>query len=87
MLAMANKVRKPLNLGDFMDLTLVEIGKEYIISEVISGDSEVDSFLFSLGCYSGEPITVINRTKNACFVVIKDARYSIDKNLAKKIKV
>ena len=70
-----------------MDLSIAEIGKEYIIKDVVSGDEEVDSFLFSLGCYSGEPITVINHMKNACIVVIKDARYTIDKNLAKCIKI
>ena len=70
-----------------MDLSIAEIGKEYIIKSVSSGDSEMDSFLFSLGCYSGEPITVINRMKNACIVVIKDGRYTIDKNLAKHIKI
>lgn len=70
-----------------MDLSIAEIGKEYIIKDVVSGDEEVDSFLFSLGCYSGEPITVINRMKNACIVVIKDGRYTIDKNLAKHIKI
>jgi ferrous iron transport protein A len=70
-----------------MDLTLAEVGKEYIIKEVETGDSEVNSFLFSLGCYSGEPITVINKMKSACIVIIKNARYSIDKNLAKQVKI
>ncbi len=70
-----------------MDLSMAEIGKEYIVKAVNSGDEEVDSFLFSLGCYSGEPITVINHTKSACVVVIKDARYNIDKALAKCIEI
>ncbi len=70
-----------------MDLTLAEVGKEYIIKEVETGDSEVNSFLFSLGCYSGEPITVINKMKSACIVIIKNARYSIDKNLAMHVKI
>ena len=70
-----------------MNLITAEIGKEYLVKEVVSGDSEVDSFLFSLGCYAGEPITVINRTKNVCIVVIKDARYSIDKQLALNIRI
>ena len=70
-----------------MDLTLAEVGKEYIIKEVDTGDSEVNSFLFSLGCYSGEPITVINKMKSACIVIIKNARYSIDKNLAMHVKI
>ena len=70
-----------------MDLTVAEVGKEYIVKEVLTGDSEVNSFLFSLGCYSGEPITVINKMKSACIVVIKNARYTIDKNLASCIKI
>ena len=70
-----------------MNLTLAEVGKEYIIKEVDTGDSEVNSFLFSLGCYSGEPITVINKMKSACIVIIKNARYSIDKNLAMHVKI
>ena len=70
-----------------MDLTLAEVGKEYIIKEVETGDSEVNSFLFSLGCYSGEPITVINKMKSACIVIIKNARYSIDKNVAMHVKI
>ena len=70
-----------------MNLTVAEVGKEYIVKEVLTGDSEVNSFLFSLGCYSGEPITVINKMKSACIVVIKNARYTIDKNLASCIKI
>ena len=70
-----------------MDLTLAEVGKEYIIKQVETGDSEVNSFLFSLGCYSGEPITVINKMKSACIVIIKNARYSMDKNLAMHVKI
>ena len=70
-----------------MDLTVAEVGKEYIVKEVLTGDSEVNSFLFSLGCYSGEPITVINKMKSACIVVIKNARYTIDKNLASCVKI
>ena len=70
-----------------MDLTVAEVGKEYIVKEIKTGDSEVNSFLFSLGCYSGEPITVINKMKSACIVIIKNARYSIDKNLASCIRI
>ena len=54
MLAMANKWR-------IMDLTIVELEKEYIIKNVLVDDSELSDFLFTLGCYSGEPITVISR--------------------------
>ncbi len=70
-----------------MNLNVAEVGKEYVVKEVTTGDSEVNSFLFSLGCYSGEPITVINKMKSACIVIIKNARYSIDKNLASCIRI
>ena len=70
-----------------MDLSLAEIGKEYIIKEIITEDDELNSFLFSLGCYSGEPITVISKRRGGLAVAIKDARYSIDVELAKSIIV
>ena len=70
-----------------MDLTQVQEGKEYIISEIVTDDEELDAFLFSLGCYSGEPITVVSRKKNSCVVSIKDGRYNIDCQLAEAIHV
>ncbi len=60
-------------------------GKEYIIARIETDDEELDAFLFSLGCYSGEPITVVSRKKATCVVSIKDARYSIDNQLAEAI--
>ena len=60
-------------------------GKEYIIQEIVTDDEELDSFLFSLGCYSGEPITVVSHLKRSCIVSIKDARYNIDNQLAQAI--
>ena len=68
-----------------MDLTTAEIGKEYIIQRVDTEDEELDAFLFSLGCYSGEPITVISRRWGGCTVAIKDGRYNIDLQLAQAI--
>ncbi len=65
-----------------MDLTTAEIGKEYIVKSIETEDEELNSFLFSLGCYSGEKITVISRRADGCVVAIKDARYHIDKALA-----
>ena len=62
-----------------------EEGKEYIIKSIETDDEELDAFLFSLGCYSGEPITVISHLKKACIVSIKDGRYTIDKDLAEAI--
>ena len=70
-----------------MTLLTAEEGKEYIISEINTDDEELDSFLFSLGCYSGEPITVVTRRKHGCVVSIKDGRYNIDNDLAGAIEV
>ena len=62
-------------------------GEEYIIKEIVTDDEEMDGFLFSLGCYSGEPITVISHLKGGCVVSIKDGRYTIDNLLAEAIIV
>lgn len=62
-------------------------GKEYIIQDIITDDEELNSFLFSLGCYSGEPITVVSRRNTGCVISVKDARYNIDKQLAEAIIV
>ncbi len=70
-----------------MNLLEASEGKEYIINEINTHDEELNAFLFSLGCYSGEPITVISRRKSGCTVSLKDARYSIDNALAKAIAV
>lgn len=70
-----------------MNLSTAEEGKEYIIQRIETDDEELDAFLFSLGCYSGEPITVVSRMKNSCTVSIKDGRYNIDKELAEAIIV
>ncbi len=68
-----------------MNLTMADEGKEYIIQRIETDDAELDAFLFSLGCYSGEPITVVSRRKGSCTVSIKDARYTIDNQLAEAI--
>ena len=70
-----------------MTLLEAETGKEYIIRSIETDDEELNSFLFSLGCYSGEPITVISRKKGTSVVSIKDGRYSIDNQLADAIIV
>lgn len=70
-----------------MDLTQAQEGKEYIIRDIITEDEEMDAFLFSLGCYSGEPITVIAHKKGGCVVSIKESRYSIDIQLARAILI
>lgn len=70
-----------------MNLTEAQVGEEYIIKEILTDDEEMDAFLFSLGCYSGEPITVISHTKSGCVVSIKDGRYTIDTQLASAIMI
>ncbi len=70
-----------------MDLTGAQEGKEYIIREILTDDEEMDAFLFSLGCYSGEPITVVAHLKGGCIVSIKDGRYNIDNQLASAIHI
>ena len=65
-----------------MNLSDANIEKTYIIEEIKTYDEELKSFLFSLGCYSGEPITVISHLKGGCVVSIKEGRYNIDKEIA-----
>ena len=65
-----------------MNLSSAELGKEYIIRTIETDDEEMDAFLFSLGCYSGEPITVVSRRRGSCTVSIMDGRYTIDNQLA-----
>ena len=74
-------MEEDMNLSDAM------IGEEYIVKGIQTEDEELISFLFSLGCYSGEPITVISHMKGGCVVSIKDARYNIDTDLAKAISI
>ena len=70
-----------------MDLTTALEGKEYIIQRIDTDDEELNAFLFSLGCYSGEPITVVSRRRGSMTVSIKDGRYTIDNQLAAAICV
>ena len=76
-----------LKSGFIMDLTQAIEGKAYIIKQINTDDEELDSFLFSLGCYSGEPICVVSHLKNSCIVSIKDSRYNIDNQLASAILI
>ena len=72
-----------------IDVTLKDAaqGNEYVIKEIVTGDEELEAFLFSLGCYSGETITVVSHLKGGCVVSIKDSRYNIDNQLARAIKI
>lgn len=74
-------------MAENMNLADALIGEEYIVKEIDTDDEELESFLFSLGCYSGEPVTVISHIKGGCVVSIKDARYNIDTDLAKAISI
>jgi Fe2+ transport system protein FeoA len=71
----------------FMNLSEAKEGKEYIVKDILTDDEELNEFLFSLGCYSGEPITVITHRKGGCVVSIKDGRYNIDTDLAQAISI
>ena len=64
-----------------------EAGKEYIVKAILTDDDELNSFLFSLGCYEGQPLSVIAKRKGGLTVSVKDGRYSIDKALAKAILI
>ena len=86
-LAYANRRRFEYEKVIAMDLKSAQIGKEYIIERIETDDEELNSFLFSLGCYSGEPITVVSRRRGGCTVSIKDGRYNIDDQLAEAIIV
>lgn len=70
-----------------MNLLDAQLGEEYIIRNIDTDDEELESFLFTLGCYEGEPITVISRKRSGCVVAVKDGRYNIDKQLAAAIRV
>lgn len=70
-----------------MNLLNAQEGKEYIVRDIVTDDEELDAFLFSLGCYSGEPITVVSHLKRSCIISIKDSRYNIDRELASAILI
>lgn len=76
-----------LERTNYMNLTNAEIGKEYIIQSIDTQDDELNSFLFTLGCYSGQAITVLANKKNGIVISIKDSRYNIDLNLANLISI
>lgn len=70
-----------------MNLNTAEEGREYTVRHIDIDDEELISFLFSLGCYTGEPITVIRRRRSGAVIAVKNSRYSIDRQLAEAIKV
>jgi len=70
-----------------MNLLEADAGKTYIVKEINTDDDEMTAFLFRLGCYSGEPVTLISKKKKGCVVAIKDGRYSFDKLLASAVEL
>ena len=70
-----------------MNLMEAQIGQEYLVRAIETDDEELESFLFTLGCYSGEPLTVISRRRHSCVVAIKDGRYNVDRQLARAILI
>ena len=74
-------------MEDKMALLNAEVGKTYIVKEINTDDDEMNAFLFRLGCYTGEPITLVSKKKNSCIAVIKDGRYNLDNILSEAIIV
>lgn len=70
-----------------MTLAMAQVGKEYTVCNIGTDDEELDAFLFSLGCYAGEPITVVSRRRGSCVISVKDGRYCIDNQLAEDITI
>ena len=68
-----------------MTLRTAEAGKTYLVEAIDTGDGELEAFLFSLGLYAGESITVILKRKSGIIVSVKDGRYCFDNNLADAI--
>ncbi len=71
----------------YMHLYEAALGRTYLVDRLETGDAELENFLFSLGCYPGQPITLIHRRSRGCTVSIKDGRYSMDRALACAITV
>ena len=86
-LAFANSQISKKNTVKQMTLKEAIEGKEYIIKEINTDDEELNAFLFTLGCYSGEAITVVTHRRSGCTVSIKDGRYNIDNQLAEAILI
>ncbi len=70
-----------------MDLTHAQLGQEYVITGIHTDDEELDSFLFTLGCFAGEPVTVVSQLRNSYVISVKDGRYNISRDLAEAISI
>ena len=82
---MGNTAKAEGGAADKMTLLDAEIGSTYIVKEIDTDDEEMNAFLFRLGCYSGEPVTLISKKRKSCIVVIKDSRYGLDNQLAQAV--
>jgi len=71
--------------GRISNLSQGDIDTEYVIKDVLADDEDLKNFLFTLGCYEGERVTVISRLAENYVISVKDARYSIDQELAEAI--
>ncbi|NLM57604.1 MAG: ferrous iron transport protein A [Clostridium sp.] len=79
--------RTKRNVNEVTNLANAQVNKEYVIKEVKTDDEELKNFLFTLGCYEGETVTVLSVVSDNLVISVKDARYSIDKDLAEAIIV
>lgn len=86
-LSLACQIEQASDTKERMNLLEATEGRTYIVKDIATDDPEMDSFLFRLGCYSGQEITVISRKRKMCIVVIKDSRYSIDNQIAAAIMI
>lgn len=86
-LSLACETKSTYDTKERMNLLEAVEGQTYIVQDIDTDDPEMDSFLFRLGCYSGQEITVISRRRKMCIVVIKDSRYSIDNQIATAIMI
>lgn len=70
-------------------MTLAEgtIGQTYTVTGIDAEDEELISFLFTLGCYSGEEISLVSSISGSFVVSIRDGRYNIDTKLAQAILI
>ena len=82
---MGNTAKAEGGAADKMTRLDAEIGRTYIVKEIDTDDEEMNAFLFRLGCYSGEPVTLISKKRKSCIVVIKDSRYGLDNQLAQAV--
>jgi len=70
-----------------MALAKGKLNTTYTVQSVNTDQEDLREFLFTLGCYPGEKVTIISKLASNYIVNIKDARYSIDEDLANAIMV